>query len=426
MRSTEAAPSPLRQKVVRLLASCVVAVLAGANPARSAPTATEAGIAAYRRGDFPVAQGLLLPAATRGDAQAELLMGNMAALRADSEPAAREEVRWYRLAADQGLATAQARLAACYATGSGVAQSDAEALKWYLLAAAQGDVQAAASLAYLYQFGSDVPQDYQEAAHWYRVAGEYGDALSQNMLGDFYASGVGVGRSATDSTAWYRLAADQGDPTGQYHLAVAYEEGLGVERDPVTAYAWVSLALENLVERDQKDAAIRLIGAISAHMSKDQVAAATRRASAWRPAAGTARDYWAPDGTLRAQVVVAGPGGESHVTIRERDGVLVAASYASSDGRHGFVVRHADWTADSRFFVFSLASSGGHQPWHNPIQVYSRRRNLLAALDEPSGSSFEPDFELSAPDFIQLRVDRMGAPPIELRLELGKIPGERH
>jgi TPR repeat protein len=57
-----------------------------------------------------------------------------------------EAVRWYRLAAAQGVAVAQCNLGFMFEKGRGVAQDDAEAVRWYRLAAAQGDARATAAL----------------------------------------------------------------------------------------------------------------------------------------------------------------------------------------------------------------------------------------------------------------------------------------
>ena len=59
---------------------------------------------------------------------------------AQSVPA--EAVRWYRKAADQGIAQAQYILGTMFYHGRGVAQSDEEAARWYHKAADQGHVQA--------------------------------------------------------------------------------------------------------------------------------------------------------------------------------------------------------------------------------------------------------------------------------------------
>ena len=53
-----------------------------------------------------------------------------------------EAARWYRLAADQGLADAQNNLGLMYDNGEGVPEDDAEAVRWYRLAADQGDAGA--------------------------------------------------------------------------------------------------------------------------------------------------------------------------------------------------------------------------------------------------------------------------------------------
>jgi TPR repeat protein len=41
-----------------------------------------------------------------------------------------EAARWYRKAADQGLAEAEAHLGGCYALGRGVPKDEAEAGRW--------------------------------------------------------------------------------------------------------------------------------------------------------------------------------------------------------------------------------------------------------------------------------------------------------
>ena len=46
-------------------------------------------------------------------------------------------MKWYRKAADQGNAVAQAHLGDCYYSGEGVGQDYAEAVKWYRKGVAQ-------------------------------------------------------------------------------------------------------------------------------------------------------------------------------------------------------------------------------------------------------------------------------------------------
>ena len=53
-----------------------------------------------------------------------------------------EAAKWYRLAAEQGLAQAQRELGWLYDTGRGVSKSLNEAMSWYRKAAEQGDAGA--------------------------------------------------------------------------------------------------------------------------------------------------------------------------------------------------------------------------------------------------------------------------------------------
>jgi TPR repeat protein len=53
-----------------------------------------------------------------------------------------EAVKWYRMAAAQGVAMAQFGLGIMYATGRGVPQNDTQAYAWLSIAAAQGSERA--------------------------------------------------------------------------------------------------------------------------------------------------------------------------------------------------------------------------------------------------------------------------------------------
>ena len=83
-----------------------------------------------------------------------------------------EAVRWYRLAADQGIAVAQVTLGFMYADGDtrALPQDDAEAVRWFRLAADQGDVGAQYNLGLMYGNGRGVPQDDVQAHMWFNLA----------------------------------------------------------------------------------------------------------------------------------------------------------------------------------------------------------------------------------------------------------------
>jgi len=91
------------------------------------------------------------------------------------------------------------------------------------------------------------------------------------------------------------------------------------------------------------------------------------------------RIYRSPDGMLHAVVYPADisldvtPDMESRVVIRTRKGVtLTSQDYSSPRGSNGYYVVNAGWSPDSKFFVYSMSSSGGHGPWQFPMAVYGR------------------------------------------------------
>jgi hypothetical protein len=140
-------------------------------------------------------------------------------------------------------------------------------------------------------------------------------------------------------------------------------------------------------------------------------------------AGGTAHEFGSPDGALRAVVTSSGAGRESRVAIVAKGRRLAQRSFASADGSHGYVVAHAAWTPDSQFFVFSLTSSGGHQPWLFPTYAYSRRSNRLGSLEGRIGAPTDPDFRLSAPDVLSTQALGKGGASRQVRLRLGGTAG---
>ena len=96
-----------------------------------------------------------------------------------------------------------------YFFGEGVPQDYQEAVKWYRLAAGQGDATAQYNLGLKYANGEGVPQDYQEAVKWYRLAAEQGDDSAQFYLSGMYYDGHGVPQDYVQAHKWINLAASQ-------------------------------------------------------------------------------------------------------------------------------------------------------------------------------------------------------------------------
>lgn len=145
---------------------------------------------------------------------------------------------WYRKAADQGSAAAQAKIGWLYENGFGVKQDYTEALNWYRKAAEQSNAAAQNNLGWLYQNGFGVKQDYAEAANYYRKAADQGNVKAAVNLGWLYENGWGVERDCSRALQSYLAAANKGDAGAQTNVGVLYEKGLGVEKDYQVAMAW--------------------------------------------------------------------------------------------------------------------------------------------------------------------------------------------
>jgi len=87
----------------------------------------------------------------------------------------------------------------------------AEARKWFRLAALQGDADAQAKLGAMCFLGEGAAKDAVEAAKWFRLASAQGNATAQGCLGMMYAMGDGVTRDLVQAFAWLLKATDAGN-----------------------------------------------------------------------------------------------------------------------------------------------------------------------------------------------------------------------
>ena len=130
----------------------------------------------------------------------------------------------------------------------------------------------------MYAEGDGVPQDEREAVRWYRRAADQGHAGAQEHIGFRYANGWGVPQDFREGATWLRRAADQGHTGAQFNLSTMYSNGRGVPQDYIAAHMWANLAGARGDEeaRDLRDSLAEV-------MSAEQIAAAQRAASEWRP-----------------------------------------------------------------------------------------------------------------------------------------------
>ena len=154
----------------------------------------------------------------------------------------KDAMKWYRLAAEQGMAEAEYAIAVLYNEGKGVPQDEEEAVTWFRKSAEQGFHGAKYNLGNKYYRGQGVAQDYKEAMKWFRLAAEQGGAEAKHNLGVMYLNGLGVPQDSKEGVTWFREAAEQGFPDAQYNLGSIYFNGQGVPPDYKEAYIWMKLA----------------------------------------------------------------------------------------------------------------------------------------------------------------------------------------
>jgi hypothetical protein len=146
---------------------------------------------------------------------------------------------------------------------------------------------------------------------------------------------------------------------------------------------------------------------------------------------GLAAEYPAPNGHGKAVITDTSPTDcEFALEIHEANGQLgIRKDYRSGDHEHGGCLGMAQWTPDSRFFVFVVENAGGHQSWNSPIEFYSLRTRRILRVE-----AFIPDpitasgFEVFAPDEIEFETTRLPhdfanepPKPIIRRLKLGTL-----
>lgn len=163
------------------------------------------GVAAFLEGNRILAWRHLLPAARKGDAEAQFFVGTM------------------------------------YRHGFGTEQDDEEGLFWITRAADQGHAQAE------FVLGFDLLQRQRpEAATPYIVsAAEHGFGTAQYYAGLLYRDGTGVVADPYVALGWILRAANQDIVEAQYEAGrLLADPQPGIKPDPMQAYVWFSLAAE--------------------------------------------------------------------------------------------------------------------------------------------------------------------------------------
>jgi len=142
----------------------------------------------------------------------------------------KKAARWFRRAAEHGLAPAQNTLGVLLSNGDGIRKNVDEALSWLRRAFRAGDACAAQNIAITYrQIG-----DLRTAVKWFRKSADAGDGDALIQLGIHYYWGKGVRKNPKTAVRCFRIAtkakniSEAGRDDAFFLLGVAYSEGEGV------------------------------------------------------------------------------------------------------------------------------------------------------------------------------------------------------
>lgn len=89
---------------------------------------------------------------------------------------------YYMVAANQGIADAQASLGLLYWEGKGVDRSEIKAADWFMEAARRGNNVGIYNIGYCYYLGKGVPQNKEKGREYFRIAAAHGNTQAKDIL----------------------------------------------------------------------------------------------------------------------------------------------------------------------------------------------------------------------------------------------------
>lgn len=202
----------------------------------------EEGKQAYLSQDYKLALQILTPLAIEGDSQAQITLGLMYDYGHGVEKNSSESIKWYLMAAKQGVPLVQHDIGVKYFQGQGVEQNYDEAAKWWEMSANAGIADSQFNLGLMHYRGIGIPENYLKAGELFDAAAKQGHGNAQYSLAVMYAFGQSKGKNYTTALKWFHKSAEQNIARAQFNLGVFHENGYGVEKDINKAKEWYQLA----------------------------------------------------------------------------------------------------------------------------------------------------------------------------------------
>ncbi len=151
-----------------------------------------------------------------------------------------QAVYYYSKAAGQGHAAAAVSLGTCCYKGIGCPQAVGAAIKWFTVAAEQGDAEAQFRLAWCLL--ESAPEQAATALQWLARAAEQGNAAAAYDLAVCYLNGNGTAASPEQAARYLQQAADKEHPAAMRRLAFCYRDATGLPRDIAQALHYFAKA----------------------------------------------------------------------------------------------------------------------------------------------------------------------------------------
>jgi len=155
-----------------------------------------------------------------------------------------ERAAFVRVAAEAGVADAQAVYGQMLLDGAGIAADPQQAVQWFAKAAQQQHVMAINMIGRCYDLGWGVAIDKARAASWYKAAADRGLDWAMYNYATLLALGDGVAEDRPAALALFRKAADMGNAKAMNFIGSFYEDGWVVERDLAMAGNYYARAAE--------------------------------------------------------------------------------------------------------------------------------------------------------------------------------------
>ena len=275
--------------MMRILAMLVILCVLFCTGCASKHLGYDAGIAAYKRGDYKVALYDFEPRAMAGDPVAQFCLGFMYTHGQGVGKDLQAARKWYGMAAKQGHPPAQNNLLVrqirfleerersweklevlrrslenilnmqeqiekdvadrmnTVSANIKVLKTETKTIKAEVIESVQwiaehGNPIAQHNLGVMYSSGYEVPRDLKMAAAWYQKAAEQGYDRSQNALGLMYLEGEAVRKNVKEAAKLFKMAAAQGYAPAQNELGLMYFEGRGMEKNPKEAVKLFKMA----------------------------------------------------------------------------------------------------------------------------------------------------------------------------------------